>query len=129
MDYFRNKFLPITQLSHSNNCETQLLSQLELKKKGGVRGWLFTCTEIIADIMGLMLCEARKCSVIVYLLSSLEGESPFAALCVDRALGPFKGLKWEGLQILKAYARSISSTLFKMYLIFERGIDLKKSSS
>lgn len=64
----------------------------------------------------------------LFTLPTVEGESPFTALCVDRAFGPFKGLKWEGLQILKAYAQSISSTLFKMYLTFERGIDLKKSS-
>lgn len=72
--------------------------------KGGVRGWLFTFTEIITDIMELMLCEATKCSIIVYLLSSFytwEEDSPSRTLHVDMVFGLFKGLKGKGFRFLK----------------------------
>lgn len=60
-----------------------------------MRERLFT-TEIITDIMELMLRGATKCSVIVYLLSSLysqEGESPFRTLYLVKVFGLFKGLR------------------------------------
>lgn len=89
--------------------------------KGGVSGWILTCTEITVDIMGPMLSgsqEAQRRCLPLSSLSTQEAESPSQTLRADRALGLLKGLKCKGPRILKACALSTSSALFKMYLIW-----------